>query len=311
VKVHFYFSEYFKCSASLKEKLKLTKTKEFQKLLQEPGAFIVPGAYDSMTARLVEEIGFKAIYATGAGISNAQLGWADVGLTSLKEVVDIVSRMADVTTIPIVADADTGFGNALNVIRTVREFERAGVAAIQMEDQVSPKKCGHFAGKQVISKEEMVNKIKAAVDSRLDEKLAIIARTDALAVNGMDDALERAHAYSEAGADITFVEAPTTIEHLQQITSSLNGIHQILNLVEGGKTPLISLKEAEKIGFKIVLCANTVLRSAIKGITESLKILIAEGSQENLLNLICTWEERQSLFKLNQIKEWEKEYLNN
>jgi 2-methylisocitrate lyase-like PEP mutase family enzyme len=289
--------------------IKMTKTKEFQKLLLEPGSFVLPGAYDAMSAKLIEETGFKAIYATGAGISNAQLGWADVGLTSLKEVVDIVARMADVTTIPIVADADTGFGNAINVIRTVREFERAGVAAIQLEDQVSPKKCGHFSGKDVVSKDEMVNKIKAALDTRHDENFAIIARTDALAVNGMEDALDRAQAYADAGADIIFVEAPTTIEQLKQITSSLKGIPQVINLVEGGKTPLISLKEAEEIGFKIMLTANTVLRSAIKGISESLRILKKEGSQANLLDLICTWEERQSLFKLNQIKEWEKEYL--
>ncbi|NYE08007.1 2-methylisocitrate lyase-like PEP mutase family enzyme [Bacillus niacini] len=289
----------------------MNKCKDFQKLLQEPGSFILPGAYDAMSAKLIEEIGFKAIYATGAGISNAQLGWADVGLTSLKEVVDIVARMADVTNVPIVVDGDTGFGNAINVIRTVREFERAGVAAIQMEDQVSPKKCGHFNGKDVISKEEMVGKIKAALDARKDENLAIMARTDAIAVNGVEDAIDRAFAYYEAGADIIFVEAPNTIEELRKITSSLKGIQQVINLVEGGKTPLISLKEAEEIGFKIMLCANTALRSAIKGITESLRILKEEGSQENLLPLICTWEERQSLFKLNQIKEWEKNYIYN
>lgn len=288
----------------------MNKCKDFQKLLHEPGSFILPGAYDAMSAKLIEEIGFKAIYATGAGISNAQLGWADVGLTSLKEVVDIVARMADVTNIPIVVDGDTGFGNAINVIRTVKEFERAGVAAIQMEDQVSPKKCGHFNGKEVISKEEMVGKIKAALDARKDENLAIMARTDAIAVNGVEDAIDRAFAYYEAGADIIFVEAPNTVEQLRQITSSLKGIPQVINLVEGGKTPLISLKEAEEIGFKIMLCANTALRSAIKGITESLRILKVEGSQENLLPLICTWEERQSLFKLGQIKEWEKKYLN-
>jgi 2-methylisocitrate lyase-like PEP mutase family enzyme len=287
----------------------MKKTYEFQKLLQQPGSFILPGAYDAMSAKLIEETGFKAIYATGAGISNAQLGWADVGLTSLKEVVDIVTRMADVTNIPIIVDADTGFGNAINVIRTVKEFERAGVAAIQMEDQVSPKKCGHFSGKDVISKEEMVYKIKAALDSRVNEELAIIARTDALAVNGIEDALDRAHAYAEAGADVIFVEAPTTFDQLKEITDSLQGIPQMINLVEGGKTPLVSLQEAEELGFKIMLCANTVLRSAIKGIMEALKILKETGSQQNLLDLICTWEERQSLFKLNQIKEWEKDYL--
>lgn len=287
----------------------MRKTEQFKSLLQEPGAFILPGAYDSMSARLIEETGFKAIYATGAGISNAQLGWADVGLTSLKEVVDIVARMTDVTSVPVVVDADTGFGNAINVIRTVREFERAGVAAIQMEDQVSPKKCGHFSGKDVISQEEMVNKIKAALDTRQDENLTIIARTDALAVNGMGDALERAHAYAEAGADLIFVEAPTTIEQLKEITSKQQGVPQIINLVEGGRTPLISLKEAEEMGFKVMLCANTALRSAIKGIMQSLRVLKEEGSQENVMDLICTWEERQDLFKLNQVKDWEKEYL--
>jgi 2-methylisocitrate lyase-like PEP mutase family enzyme len=282
----------------------------FKELIYQPGPFILPGAYDAMSARIIEETGFKAIYATGAGISNAQLGWADVGLTSMKEVLDVVSRMIDVTTIPIVVDIDTGFGNAINVIRTVRDFERIGVSAIQLEDQVSPKKCGHFSGKQIISKEEMENKIKAAVDTRYDERLTIIARTDALAVNGIDDAIERAQSYAEAGADITFVEAPTTTEQLRKITNSLKGIPQVLNLVEGGRTPLLSLKEAEEINFKILLCANTALRSAIRGISDSLKILKEEGSQENILDLICSWDERQSLFKLNQIKEWEKDYLN-
>lgn len=289
----------------------MTKTEKFKKFLEEPGSFMLPGAFDSMSARLIEETGFKSIYATGAGISNAQLGWADVGLTSLKEVVDVVARMADVTTIPIVVDADTGFGNAINVTRTIREFERAGVAAIQMEDQVSPKKCGHFSGKDVISKNEMVYKIKAALDTRQDENLSIIARTDALAVYGMDEALERAHAYVEAGADVIFVEAPTSIEQLYTISNSLKDVPLILNLVEGGKTPLVSLQEAEEMGFKISLCANTALRSAIKGITDSLRILKEDGSQKNVIDLICTWEERQSLFKLDQVKEWEKEYLYN
>ena len=287
----------------------MTKTQAFQRLLNDPGSFIIPGAYDAMTARLIEEAGFKAIYATGAGISNAQLGWADVGLTTVTEIAEIVSRMSDVSTIPIVVDGDTGFGNAINVIRTVKQLERAGAAAIQLEDQVSPKKCGHFSGKQIISKEEMVNKIKAALDARIDNNLAIIARTDALAMNGIDDALERANAYKEAGADVLFVEAPTTLEQLKQITAGVPDIPHIMNMVEGGKTPLLPLEEAEAIGFKIMLCANTVLRSAIKGIRESLQILATEKSQSNIHDYICTWEERQELFKLNEIQEWEKQYL--
>lgn len=287
----------------------MSKTKQFQALLKQPNAFILPGGYDGMTARLVEEFGFPALYATGAGISNAQLGWADVGLTTVTEIAEIVSRMSDVTTIPIVVDGDTGFGNAINVIRTVKQLERAGAAAIQLEDQVSPKKCGHFSGKQIISKEEMVNKIKAALDARVDNNLAIIARTDALAINGIDDALDRANAYKEAGADVLFVEAPTTLEQLKKITAGVPDIPHIMNMVEGGRTPLLSLEEAEAIGFKVMLCANTVLRSAIKGIRESLQILSTEKSQANIHDVICTWEERQELFKLNQIQEWEKQYL--
>ncbi|PYF05796.1 isocitrate lyase/PEP mutase family protein [Ureibacillus chungkukjangi] len=287
----------------------MSKNTQFKSLLKQPNAFIVPGAYDGMTARLVEEFGFPAIYATGAGISNSQLGWADVGLTTLNEIVDVVSRMSDVTTVPIIVDGDTGFGNAINVIRTVKSLERAGASAIQLEDQVSPKKCGHFNGKQIISKAEMVNKIKAAVDSRTNENFTIIARTDATAINGIEDAIDRANAYKEAGADVLFVEAPTTIEQLKAITASVPNVPHILNMVEGGKTPLVSLKEAEELGFHLMLCANTVLRSAIKGIRESLSVLKRDESQENIHELICTWEERQNLFKLHQVKEWEDKYL--
>ncbi|MGE7665944.1 isocitrate lyase/PEP mutase family protein [Ureibacillus composti] len=287
----------------------MSKNKQFKALLSQPNAFILPGAYDGMTARLVEEFGFPAVYATGAGISNAQLGWADVGLTTLTEVAEIVSRMDDVTTVPIIVDGDTGFGNAINVIRTVKVLERAGASAIQFEDQVSPKKCGHFNGKQIISKVEMVNKIKAAVDTRKDENLSIIARTDALAINGIEDAIERANAYKEAGADVIFVEAPTTIEQLKAITTSVPNVPHIINMVEGGKTPLVSLKEANDMGFQIMLCANSVLRSAIKGIRQSLSILKRDESQENIHEFICTWEERQELFKLKQVSEWEQKYL--
>lgn len=287
----------------------MTKNKQFKKLLQAPNAFILPGAYDAMTARLIEETGFPAIYATGAGISNAQLGWADVGLTSVTEIADVVSRMSDVTNVPIVVDGDTGFGNAINLMRTVTQLERAGASAIQFEDQVAPKKCGHFGGKQVISKEEMVYKIKAAVDTRKDGDLSIIARTDALAIYGIEEALDRANAYKEAGADVIFVEAPTTVEQLKEITANVADIPHIINMVEGGSTPLVSLDEAEKMGFQIMLCANTVLRSAIRGIQQSLQVLKQERTQENIHELICTWEERQELFKLKQIRQWEKEYL--
>lgn len=280
----------------------------FQQLLARKETFILPGAFDGMTARLIEETGFNAIYATGAGISNAQLGWADVGLTTLTEIAQVVSWMSDVTTIPIVVDADTGFGNAINMQRTVKILEKAGAAALQIEDQVMPKKCGHFNGKEVISQDEMVGKIKAALDARVDDQLAIIARTDALGVLGFDEAIERANAYKEAGAHAIFVEAPTTYEQLARITREVPGIPHIINLVEGGKTPLVSRQEAQDLGFQIMLCANSALRGAIKGASQALQILKRDESQENIHDAICTWEERQGLFKLKEIQELEKQY---
>lgn len=280
----------------------------FQQLLASKDTFILPGAFDAMTARIIEETGFKAIYATGAGISNAQLGWADVGLTTLTEIAQVVSWMSEVTTIPIVVDADTGFGNAINMQRTVKVLEKAGAAALQIEDQVMPKKCGHFNGKEVISKDEMVGKIKAALDARTDDQLAIIARTDALGVLGFDEAIERANAYKEAGAHAIFVEAPTTYEQLSRITKEVPGIPHIINLVEGGKTPLVSRQEAQNLGFQIMLCANSALRGAIKGATDAMQILMRDESQENIHDVICTWEQRQELFKLKEIQQLEKQY---
>lgn len=280
----------------------------FQQLLASKDTFILPGAFDAMTARIIEETGFKAIYATGAGISNAQLGWADVGLTTLSEIAQVVSWMSEVTSIPIVVDADTGFGNAINMQRTVKMLEKAGASALQIEDQVMPKKCGHFNGKEVISQDEMVGKIKAALDARADDQLAIIARTDALAVLGFDEAIERANAYKEAGAHAIFVEAPTTFEQLARITREVPGIPHIINLVEGGKTPLVTRREAQDLGFQIMLCANSALRGAIKGATDAMQILKRDESQENIHDVICTWEQRQELFKLKEIQQLEKQY---
>ncbi|MCM3723125.1 MULTISPECIES: isocitrate lyase/PEP mutase family protein [Solibacillus] len=286
----------------------MKKTEMFQQLLAGKDTFILPGAFDAMTARIIEETGFKAIYATGAGISNAQLGWADVGLTTLTEIAQVVSWMSEVTTIPIVVDADTGFGNAINMQRTVKVLEKAGAAALQIEDQVMPKKCGHFNGKEVISQDEMVGKIKAALDARTDDQLAIIARTDALGVLGFDEAIERANAYKEAGAHAIFVEAPTNYEQLSRITKEVPGIPHIINLVEGGKTPLVSRQEAQNLGFQIMLCANSALRGAIKGATDAMQILMRDESQENIHDVICTWEQRQELFKLKEIQQLEKQY---
>ena len=286
----------------------MRRTEKFQQLLTAQDTFILPGAFDAMTARIVEETGYKAVYATGAGIANAQLGWADVGLTTLSEIAQVVSWMSEVTTIPIIVDADTGFGNAVNMQRTVKVLEKSGAAAIQIEDQVMPKKCGHFAGKEVISKGEMVGKIQAALDVRIDDQLAIIARTDALAAISFEEAIDRANAYKEAGAHAIFVEAPVTLEQLRRITKEVPDIPHIVNLVEGGKTPLITRKEAQELGFQIMLCANTALRGAIKGASEALTSLYRDESHENVHDLICSWEQRQQLFKLHEIKQLEIEY---
>jgi 2-methylisocitrate lyase-like PEP mutase family enzyme len=225
-------------------------------LLAAPGVLVVPGAYDALAARLIEEAGFPAVYATGAGIANAYLGWADVGLTTMTEVRDAVRHIVGATTLPVIVDADTGFGNAINVVRTVRELEQVGVASVQLEDQVFPKRCGHFAGKEIIACDEMVGKLRAAVDARRTD-LVLVARTDALAIEGLDAALARARAYRDAGADVLFVEAPRTFEQMRAIGTALQGTPLLANMVEGGLTPILPAAELEALGYKIALYANT------------------------------------------------------
>src|ERR1700753_1446732 len=209
---------------------------ELKALLARRAAGTVPGAANALFARVIEDLGFEAVYVTGAGVANMHLGVPDVGLTTMTEVAETVAAIADAVRLPIIVDADTGFGNAVNMVRTVRTLERAGAAGLQIEDQVFPKKCGHFAGKHVIPADEMVQKIKAAVDARRDPSLQIIARTDARAIEGLDRALERANAYIAAGADVTFVEAPTSLDELARIAKELP-VPQVANIVFGGETP--------------------------------------------------------------------------
>lgn len=255
-------------------------------------AVLVPGAPNAMFARIVEQQGFEAIYVTGAGIANMHLGAPDIGLTTVTEVAEITAAIADATTLPLIVDADTGFGNALNVVRTVRLLERAGAAALQMEDQVFPKKCGHFSGKEVIPASEMVDKIKAAVDSRRDGDLQIIARTDARAIEGIEHALERAQAYIDAGADATFVEAPTSAEELAAITNSLN-VPQVANIVFGGRTPELGQPRMKESGFSIVLYANLVLQASIRSANAVLAHLSAKGGAAGVEHMLASFTERQ------------------
>jgi methylisocitrate lyase len=279
-----------------------------REILAQPGAVVVPGVFNALTARLAEQVGFRVVYATGAGIANSLLGLADVGLLTMKEMLDQVNYIVNAVGVPVIADVDTGYGNALNVYRTVREFEKAGVAAVQIEDQVMPKRCGHFAGKQVVPREEMIGKIKAALDARQDD-LVIIARTDAREPLGLEEAIERAEAYAEAGADVTFVEAPRSREELELIGRRLaRRAPQVVNLMEGGLTPLVELADLERMGFKIVLYANSVLRASLKAVQDILLHLRQRGSTTEVLHRLFTKEERDALTALPRVLELERRY---
>lgn len=270
----------------------MTNSGRLKELLARRAAITVPGAANALFARVIEDLGFEAVYVTGAGIANMMLGVPDVGLTTLTEVSETVAAIADAVSVPIIVDADTGYGNAINVVRTVRALERAGAAGIQIEDQVFPKKCGHFAGKDVVAPEEMVQKIRAAVDARHDQSLQIIARTDARAVEGIDQALERARAYVAAGADATFVEAPTKLEELARIPKTLD-VPQVANIVFGGKTPDPGRAKLAELGFSIVLYANAALQAALKASWEVLSVLKNEGSLQSVADRLASFEERQ------------------
>ena len=288
----------------------MNRNQVFDQLLeQNKGIIVAPGAANAITARLIEEAGFPVVYITGAGLSNSMLGLADVGLLSFKEVLDQVKYICDAVEIPVIADGDTGFGNVVNLVRTVKEFEKAGVSAIQLEDQVTPKKCGHFEGKQIIPAEEMVNKIKAGVDARQDSNFKIIARTDARSVEGIHSAIERAEQYIEAGADITFVEAPQTVEEMKLITTCLARVPQVANMVEHGKTPILPNEDLEEMGFQIVLYANFLQRRAIKAMQESLAELNLKQTTEGMMDSIITMKERNRLTRLDMIKQLEEQYM--
>jgi 2-methylisocitrate lyase-like PEP mutase family enzyme len=267
-------------------------TAQLKKIIDRREAVSVPGTANAMFARVIEDLGFEVVYVTGAGIANMHLGAPDVGLTTVSEVSTVVSAISDAVSLPLIVDADTGFGNAVNMVRTVRLLERAGAAGIQIEDQVFPKKCGHFAGKEVISTDEMVQKIKAAVDARHDQDLQIIARTDARAIEGLDRAIERAQAFIEAGADLTFVEAPVSHEELARIGREL-AVPQVANIVFGGKTPDPGRDEFARMGFSIVLYANAALQAALKASYEVLGALKSHGSLTPVSERLASFDERQ------------------
>lgn len=229
----------------------MKNTTRFKQLLTGPEILMIPGVVDALGAKLVEKAGFQAVFLSGYAASATLLGAPDVGLLTLTEMVECAHRIAGAVEIPVFADGDNGHGNATNVTRTMKEFERAGVAAIFFEDQVTPKRCGHMSGKQVIPVDEMVSKIRAAVDARVDGDLSIMARTDALAVNGMDDAIERMHRYLEAGADLSFVESPQTLDEMRRITQEIDAPN-MANMVPGGRTPILPARQLKELGFALV-----------------------------------------------------------
>jgi 2-methylisocitrate lyase-like PEP mutase family enzyme len=260
-------------------------------LLEREKGVLLPGAPNALAARIVADLGFKAIYLTGAGLTNMHLGLPDLGFMDLSQVAEHTMAIRGVVDLPLIVDADTGFGNAINVTHTVRTLEQAGASAIQLEDQHAPKRCGHFSGKELVAPAEMVNKVRAAVDARR-EGLVIIARTDACAVEGFEAAIDRANRYIEAGADMTFVEAPESVADLRQVPKRL-AVPQMLNMVLGGKTPIVDAAAASEMGFSLVLYANAALQGAVHGMQTTLQTLRDKGVLDEAS--VTSFSERQRL----------------
>jgi len=275
--------------------------------LEERRGLLVPGAANALAARIIEDLGFEAVYVSGAGVTNSLWGMPDLGFISLPEIAQHTTAIREAVKIPVLVDADTGFGNALNVRHTVRVLERAGADAIQIEDQTMPKKCGHFDNKSVISAEEMAGKVKAAVDGRNSRDMLIIARSDALAVEGFDATIERVQRYIEAGADVTFVEAPESADEMRKIPQRLS-VPQVVNVVVGGKTPVLGQEELAKMGYGLVLYANVALQGAIAGMQAALKMLKATGRVDEISTMVASFAERQRLVKKPFFDELERKY---
>ncbi|MAF82499.1 MAG: oxaloacetate decarboxylase [Gammaproteobacteria bacterium] len=262
----------------------MSHARKFRQQLAAPGPIVAPGCFDGLTALLIEQAGFGCAYLSGASIAFTRLGRPDIGLTTMTEVANVISNIRERVDIPLLVDGDTGFGNALNVKRTVRLFERMGASGIQLEDQTLPKRCGHLDGKQLVPVGEMLGKIRAAQDARLDADTVIIARTDAIAVTGLDEALERGNAYIEAGADVLFIESPLDDEQLTVVGQTLgSSIPLLANMVEGGKTPLHSADELAALGFKVVIFPGAMLRMISRAGSEYLAALYRDGTTAGII----------------------------
>lgn len=285
------------------------QTSRLRQLLAAPEPLVAPGAYDALSARLIEQAGFQAVYMTGFGTTASLIGRPDVGLLSATEMIDNARRIADTVDVPVVADADTGYGNAINVVRTVQAFEHAGVAGIHLEDQVAPKRCGHLSGKAVVPASEMSEKIRAAIAARRDPEFVIIARTDAAAVNGLDDAIARARAYADAGADMLFVEAPTSEQDIATVAAQLHDTAPLVfNWAEGGRTPPVTLARLTDLGFSLVLFPIGTLLAATAGIRSLLDTLRADGTPAAALPGLPGFAEFTDLVGLPDIQALERRF---
>jgi 2-methylisocitrate lyase-like PEP mutase family enzyme len=288
--------------------MKVSLNKVLRRDLARGAGHIMPGAANALAARVIEAAGHRMMMVSGAAVANTYLGVPDIGLVSVTELASHVAAVREAVSIPILADADTGFGNALNARRTVQLLERAGANAIMLEDQTYPKRCGHFEGKDVIPKDEMVAKLKAAVDARVDPDLMILARTDARAVEGFEAALDRARAYQEAGADFLFVEAPLSKEELLAIPREVPGIH-LCNMVIGGKTPLLPREELATAGYAVICYANAALQASLLAMQQVLRHLNERGSIEGVEDKLMMFAERQEVLDAAMYQDLEKRYV--
>ena len=289
-------------------RLPVTETpgERFRRLLDETGVLQAVGAFDGLSARLVERAGGSLVYMSGSAVSTSVHGKPDVGLTTMTEMVDRARGIVEAVDVPVFCDADTGYGNALNVHRTVEAFERAGVAAVHVEDQSFPKRCGHFEGKRVVPRDEAVQRVRAACDAR--EDLAIVARTDARAVTGLDDAIDRARAFAEAGADVLFVEAPRSREELRRVGAALGDQRLLANMVEGGKTPLVPADELGEMGFDVALYPTTGQKAALRAMETVYEEILESGTQAAVLDTVADWQERNEVTGLDAFDELESRY---
>lgn len=285
----------------------MKKTTLFKNLVLDDEILVLPGAYDALSAKIVEQVGFKAVTLGGYPASASLLAKPDVSLLTLTEMVNQARYIAESVDIPLFVDGDTGHGNVTNVERTVRLFENAGVAGLFIEDQVFPKRCGHMEGKQVIATEEMVTKIKAAVDARVDDDLMLMARTDSLAVYGIDEAIERGNRFAEAGADIIFIEAPPSVEDMRRICREVKA-PMTANMVEGGKTPILTAEELQDIGYRIATFPLSTLYAAAWGVRAAMRELYTKGTTSGTMGRMVTFSEFNALVGLDKVREKESYY---